>query len=249
MKAEKLQKILRDHALYQDSGGKEGAIAFLLQADLRGADLSGLDLREANLRSADLSLANLANARLSGANLIGANLRDASLRNANLRDVSLSAADLRSADLCGANLCDANLRDADLSDADLSNANLVDANLCGADLSGANLRHASLRDADLSDARIDLSVEDGLLRKIALKVLGERESFDNEIWHNYCNTVHCIAGYAVFVSKDREVEGKYGTEVAGLMLLGIEAHSHFFDTNKAALRWLEEVAERPITSD
>jgi len=249
MKAEKLQKILSDHALYQESGGKEGAIAFLLQADLRGADLSGLDLREANLRSADLSLANLADARLIAANLIGANLRDANLCNANLRDVSLGAADLRGADLREANLRGANLSDADLGGANLSDANLSDANLRDADLSGANLRGASLRDADLSDARIDLAIEDGLLRKVALKVLGQRESFDNEIWHNYCNTVHCIAGHAVSMSKDREIEGEYGAEVAGLMLLGTEAHSHFFDGNRSALRWLEEVAERPITSE
>ena len=247
MKAEKLQKILSDHSLYQESGGKEGAIAFLLQADLRGADLSRLDLREANLRSADLSLANLTNARLSLANLIGADLREARLRAASLDFASLGAADLRGADLREANLRGANLSDADLSGANLSDANLSNANLRDADLSGANLRHVGLRGADLSDAKIDLSIEDGLLLKVALKILGEKESFDNEVWHT-CSTVHCIAGHAVIMAKDKDLEGEYGTDMAGLLLLGVEAHDHFFDTNKAALRWLEEVAERPITS-
>lgn len=29
-------------------------------------------------------------------------------------------------------------------------------------------------------------------------------------------------------------------ESAGLMLLGVEAHSHFFDTNEAAKTWLNQ---------
>jgi len=163
----------------------------------------------------------------------------ANLSNADLSEGSLSGVNLSGVNLSRVNLSGVNLQGANLRGADFYNANLKDT-----DLRGADLRYASLKDADLSGAKIDLSIEDDLLRKVALKILGDRESFDNDLWHNSCNTVHCIAGYACFMAKDRDIEGMHGTEMAGLMLLGIEAHDHFYDSNKAAIRWLEEVVER-----
>jgi len=50
------------------------------------------------------------------------------------------------------------------------------------------------------------------------------------------------------MAKDRKIEGRYGTEMAGLMLLGVEARNHFFDSTQDALEWLEEVVKRPVTS-
>jgi hypothetical protein len=35
-----------------------------------------------------------------------------------------------------------------------------------------------------------------------------------------------------------------GPEVAGLMLLGVEAHAHFFNDDDTARAWLQEVLER-----
>jgi len=174
------------------------------------------------------AIADLSNADLSGDDLNDSNLYCANLSRVNLSRVNLSGANLRGANLRGANFYNANLKDADLR---------------GADLSGASLGYA-----DLSGAKIDLNIEDGLLRKVALMILGDRESFDNALWHSSCNTVHCIAGYACFMAKDKEIEGRHGTEVAGLLLLGIEAHSHFYDSDKAAIKWLEEVVERPVTA-
>ena len=174
------------------------------------------------------AIANLSNTDLSRIDLSGDNLSRA----------NLSQSDLSGADLRGANLSCANLRGANLCDADLSDT----------DLSGVNLGHTDLSGALLSGAKIDLAIEDGLLRRVALKILGDRGSFDNEVWHNYCSTVHCIAGHACLMAKDRNIEGMYGTEMAGLMLLGVEARNHFYDTTEDALEWLEEVAERPVTS-
>ncbi|MGL5719898.1 MAG: pentapeptide repeat-containing protein [Alphaproteobacteria bacterium] len=73
--------------LFQVTGGTEGAIADLSEANLRGADLSeanlrGANLREANLRGADLSGADLSEADLSGADLSGADLSGADLSGA-----------------------------------------------------------------------------------------------------------------------------------------------------------------------
>ena len=164
---------------------------------------------------------------------------------ANLSNADLSEESLSGANLSGANLSRVNLSGVNLQGANLRGANFYNANLKDADLRGADLRYASLGHADLSGAKIDLSIEGDLLRKVALKILGDRESFDNDLWHNSCNTVHCIAGYACFMAKDRGIEGMHGTEMAGLMLLGLEAHDHFYDSNTAAIRWLEDVVKRP----
>ena len=99
-----LNRILKQHRLWLDTNGREGA-----QADLRGANLRHADLRDADLRDA---------------NLLGVYLWDADLR----------GADLGCAKLQGANLWDANLQGANLWKADLQGANLLGANLQGAQL-------------------------------------------------------------------------------------------------------------------
>jgi len=240
-----LRKVSSDHVLYQESGGKEGAIANLRCADLGGTywkDIS-LSLHGANLRGVDLREADLMCTNWSGADLRGANLDGAFLSQSNW-----SGADLRGANLCEADLRGASWSGADLREADLSYACLRGADFSYADLRGADLRYARLGHADLGGAKIDLSIEDGLLRRVALKVLGEKQLFRSGVWCNSREMTHSIAGYAVSMSKDREIEGKYGMEVAALMLLGVEASEHFFDCTKDALKWLEEVAGRPVTS-
>ena len=92
MNRDKLDDILRDHALWQTGTGGN-------RANLRGADLSGADLSGADLRGADLSGANLSGADLSAAYLNSTNLRGADLSGANLRGADLSGADLSGANL------------------------------------------------------------------------------------------------------------------------------------------------------
>ena len=139
MTAEKLQEILRKHALWLN-GDPDGEKADLRRTDLRGVNLHGANLRNADLNSAnlyraDLSSAILDRADLSGANLSGANLSSANLSGVNLYEVSLRKADMR----------DANLYRADLRKADLREANLLDANLSGANgvLSAVNFMEAN----------------------------------------------------------------------------------------------------------
>ena len=60
-------------------------------------------------------------------------------------------------------------------------------------------------------------------------------------WHT-CNTTHCIAGWATHLHPEgKELEDKYEAQIAGLLLLGTEAHSHFFDSNEDAREYLKSV--------
>ena len=197
--------------------------ANLSEADLIRANLIRADLIRANLSGANLSEADLIRADLSGANLIRANLSEADLRMANL-----SEADLIRANLSGANLSGANLSEADLSGADLSGANLSGANLIRADLSGAKGLPIA---ADASDR----------LKAVAVTAL-QPDALEMSDWHT-CGTTHCIAGWAIHLAGEpgRLMESMMGPELAGLLLLGTEAHQHFHDSNEKALEYLREV--------
>jgi hypothetical protein len=193
---------------------------------------------------------------LPGVDLRCANLRGADLGGANLQDVDLQDVDLRGADLWGANLRGADLWGANLRGADLWGANLRGANLRGADLWGANLRGANLRGADLQDVDlqdVDLRGALGLtvacdasirLANVAAAVLAAPESLEMDDWH-HCNTVHCLAGWAIHQAGvlGQLLEDVHGPYMAGLMLLGIEAAAHFYDSNDQALEWLRTISK------
>jgi hypothetical protein len=194
----------------------------------------------------------LLGANLRDANLLGANLRDAHLLGANLRDADLLGAKLRGANLRGANLRGANLRDADLRDADLCGANLRganlrDANLLGADLLGANLRDANLRGADLRDLTgVTIAVDAPQRLRAAAAAALKLDALTMSIWHA-CDTRHCLGGWLIYQAGElgRLLEEAVGPAIAGLMLGGIEAHSHFYDSDEAAVEWLRSVLARP----
>jgi hypothetical protein len=141
-----------------------------------------------------------------------------------------------------ADLRDANLRGADLRGADLSYADLRGADLRGADLRGANLRGANLRGAEELIIAFDAADR---LKAVAANALATDAALEMDTWHT-CNTTHCIAGWAIHLAGEpgRLLEELHGPSVAGLMLLGAEAHSHFFDSNEDARKWLQEVLER-----
>jgi len=164
-------------------------------------------------------------------------LRGADLRNDNLRN-----ADLRSADLQGADLRNADLRSADLSGADLSGADLRSADLRSAVLSGAVLRSAVLSG---TEGLIIASDAADRLKAVAVNALATDAALEMGAWHK-CNTTHCIAGWAIHLAGEpgRLLEQLHSPAIAGLMLLGAEAHSHFYDSNEDARKWLQEVLDR-----
>jgi hypothetical protein len=219
---------------------RNGKLLFNIEADslklaVEAAVTNGASLCNAALRDAKLSGADLSDAKLNGANLIYADLSDA----------ELSGAKLNGADLSGANLSDAKLNGADLRKADFRGADLRGADLRGADLSDAELSGAKLNGAKIDGFEIpSAEVAAPLLRQVAEAALAAPECLDMSMWHT-CETTHCIAGWAVTLTGDRGkfLEHKYGTENAGLLLLGIEAATHFYDSNDNARVWLQSKLE------
>ena len=247
--------------LYRTDGSKIGTFtidcpANALESKKKGlaaevAHKAGVSLADANLIDADLQRANLRNADLKGAFLVDANLRRANLRRANLQRANLRGAYFEGAYFEGANLRDANLSVADLRDANLQRANLRNAYLEGTNLRGANLRGTNLWDADFRGANLKESLLDEpiateeqarqRLSVIAQNVKAEPNSLDMREWHA-CETTHCLAGWAIHHAGEEgaRLEAKYGPYVAGLLLLGNEAASHFYDIDDAAKNWLKQ---------
>jgi hypothetical protein len=178
--------------------------------------------------AADLTAANL-----TGANLTGADLSRASLTGANLSRASLT----------GANLSRASLTAANLTAADLTAANLTAANLTAANLTGANLTGADLTGADLTGAKgLPIATDAADRLKAVAQAALQPDALEMRSWHT-CGTTHCIAGWAIHLAGEpgRIMESMMGSEVAGLLLLGTDAHRHFHDSNEKALEYLRGV--------
>ena len=167
---------------------------------------------------------------------------------ANLRDANLRGADLCDANLCGADLCGADLCDANLCDADLCGANLRDADLRGADLCGANLRDANLRDAKGLPIAEDAPAR---LQAVAATVLAQPAALQMSAWHDDCGTAHCLAGWAIHQAGPvgAVLERLHGPHLAGLLLIGVEAAEHFYDSNETALEWLRSIHTTEESTD
>ena len=153
-----------------------------------------------------------------------------------LRDEGGKRANLSGANLSGANLSGANLSEANLSEANLSEANLSGANLSGANLSGANLSGAlGLPIAADAPAR---------LFAVAQAALASPDALEMGSWHK-CETTHCICGWAEHLGGPLAelIIRTQGNDLGGLMLLGVEAHAHFYKTNEEARAFLQSVID------
>jgi len=173
--------------------------------------------------------------------------RKAQLENVDLKGVNLYKANLYRANLYRAKLDGANLEGANLRDTDLAGADLYRANLKEADLREADLRLADLRNANLTGAKFDESffhIQDGLLKEIAEIVVNDESKIVMNNWHSECKTTHCLAGWACHINPvAKALEKELGTEIAGLKVLGQEAHSYFFGKNKEVMDYLKSVWE------
>lgn len=127
-----------------------------------------------------------------------------------------------------------------LRGADLRGADLCGANLSGADLRGADLRNANLRDAVGFSIAADAPERLQAVARAALKP----NALEMTAWHT-CETTHCMAGWAVHLAGEpgRILELTLGTEIAGLYLLGPEAHRYFFKKNDEAREFLQSVMD------
>ena len=220
---DQLKEILHLHQLWRNDPGS-GRRANLDGADLSRADLRGANLSQAKLLAADLPRANLFRADLTGANLFRADLTGA----------DLTGADLTGAYLSGAKLSGAKLSGADLRGADLSGAELVQAELFRVHLNGANL--TSTTGLPISDDAPDR------LLAVAKAALASPDALEMSEWHT-CETTHCICGWAEHLGGPlaKLVIEVNGNDMGGLMLLGVEAHSHFRSSNGKARAFLQSV--------
>jgi hypothetical protein len=126
---------------------------------------------------------------------------------------------------------------ANLSGADLSYANLSYANLSGANLSYADLAYAAgLPIASDADQR---------LLAVAQAALASPDALEMKKWHT-CPTTHCIRGWAEHLGGPLAelIIKTQGHDVGGLMLLGVEAHEHFYATNEKAAAFLQSVIDK-----
>ena len=166
---------------------------------------------------------------------------------ANLTGADLSWADLTGADLTGANLIKADLIKANLTGARLSWANLAEARLTRANLTRANLAGANLNGANLNGARgIAIAADAPQRLRAAAAAALQEGALEMADWHS-CETTHCLSGWLIHQAGEpgRLLEAAVGPNVAGLMLGGVEAHGHFYDSNEAASEWLRSVLAQP----
>lgn len=116
-----------------------------------------------------------------------------------------------------------------------------------ADLSGANLSGANLRGANLSGARgLAIAADAPQRLKAAAAAALRPGALETKTWHT-CATTHCPSGWLIHQAGEagRLLELAVGPGIAGLMLGGIEAHSHFYDSNEDAAEWLRSVLAQP----
>jgi uncharacterized protein YjbI with pentapeptide repeats len=131
----------------------------------------------------------------------------------------------------------ADLTDAVLTRADLRGADLTDAVLTGAVLTGAVLTGAlGLSIAADAPSR---------LLAVAHAALASPDALEMGSWHK-CETTHCICGWAEHLGGPLAelIIRTQGNDVGGLMLLGVEAHAHFYSSNDEARAFLQSVIDQ-----
>lgn len=145
--------------------------------------------------------------------------------------------------LQGASGTRANLSDAYLTDANLRGANLRDANLRDANLRGADLRGAYLTGAIGLPIATDAPAR---LLAVAQAALASPDALKMSAWHK-CETIHCICGWAEHLGGPlaQLIIQTNGNDFGGLMLLGVEAHAHFYKNNEEARAFLQSVIDNP----
>jgi hypothetical protein len=173
-------------------------------------------------------------------------LNGASLNRANLDRANLNGANLNGANLDGANLNGASLNGASLNEASLVRASLNGASLVRASLNGANLNGANLNGA----AGIVIAADAPQRLQAAAAAAIQEGALEMATWH-FCETTHCLGGWLIHQAGEagRLLEAAVGPEAAGLMLGGVDAHSHFYDSNEAATEWLRSVLARSTASE
>lgn len=104
---------------------------------------------------------------------------------------------------------------------------------------------ANLRDADLSGAKWKWTPDPELPKRVATAIINgpDGTKVDMSTWHQ-CETVHCIAGWAIHLSGPAgyALESLVGSEPAGCMLMP-SASRMFHSSNDEAIEWAKEIVK------
>ena len=166
-------QMLRDHALWVDTLGKEGTPSKFDNADLRGlGSIKGLNLAALSAKGAVFYGLDMRGVQLQGAHLEDADLRNCNLAGADLRGVRMARARLDGANLEGANLgalkIDATrFLPADLRDTRMRNVNFTDSDMKLARLDGADISRSNLQGAMMNLEALEHTTCVGLRGRIA----------------------------------------------------------------------------------
>jgi hypothetical protein len=200
------------------------------KANLTNESFDSGNLSEANFKQANLTNTTFRSANLTGANFKCADLNDTNFFLADLGSACLMDANARKAKFVGANLANANLCNADLTFAVFRNANLTNVNLHLVDLSGADLTDAVLTGAiGLGNKSSEIAFANRLLDILAR---GEGQ-LEQKVWHNECQTIHCIAGWG---TPDVKFPGAQASRMYPTLA------KFFFSTNEVVMEALHKVA-------
>jgi hypothetical protein len=79
---------------------------------------------------------------------------------------------------------------------------------------------------------------------VAQAALASPDALEMNSWHK-CETTHCICGWAEHLGGPLAelIIRTQGNDMGGLMLLGVEAHDHFYKTNNEARAFLQSVID------
>lgn len=171
--------------------------------------------------------------RVMGADYTGGRIKGKDFRGFDLKRVSFHGAEVTGSDFRG----------VDLGGADLRGALFMRCRFEGVDLTGALLSGCSFRGTDLRGVRGLPVVADApeRLRKVAKHAVEHRNW--TGLWSDGLDMLDwggCIAGQAIRMEGVDEfgenLAQVHGPEIAGLMLLGPDAHRHFYTLSPLGLR-------------
>lgn len=151
-------------------------------------------------------------------------------------------------DLYGCSISNCIFKNIDFKNASLFDAYFKNCTFENCTFEKANIRDISFENCTFENTKFPYSevYDENLIYEVAQKVFESPQNFDMGWWHSNvdgesCDTTHCIAGWAVELSPiGKEVEEKYGPATAGLLLLGYDAYTHFYDNNTEALKYLSQ---------
>ena len=90
------------------------------------------------------------------------------------------------------------------------------------------------------------ALADARIRAVAAAALAP-DALSMEFWHA-CDTTHCIAGWGIHQAGDAgyALQEELGAATAGVVLLGLEAAHHFYDSDADARAWLQSKLARAV---